>query len=173
LSQRLWKLNIPLIVCKSIGFIAYMRIQINEHTVVETHSDNEIPDLRLDRPFDSLKKHLDSINLDEMNFKDHCHMPYLVILYKYLEKWILQYGTLPNTYKDKEKLKEMIMNGMRRDEHDSSNSEENFEEAMKAVNICIKTSDIPDSIINILNDNCCVNLTAKVSLKRLHDLHIA
>lgn len=146
-----------------------MRIQLSEHTVVETHPDNETVDLRLDRPFDSLKQHLDSINLDEMSFKDHCHVPYLVLLYKYLGKWILEHGELPKSYKDKEKLKEMIKRGMRRDEHDSSNSEENFEEAMKAVNICIKASDIPESVVNILNDERCVNLTAKVSLK--HDLH--
>ena len=60
-----------------------MRIQIKEHTVVETHPDNETLDLRLDRPFDSLKKHIDSINLDKMSFKDQCHVPYLIILYKY------------------------------------------------------------------------------------------
>lgn len=142
-----------------------MRIQLKEHTVVETHPDNEIPDLRLDRPFDSLKKHIDSINLDEMSFKDHCHVPYLIILYKYLEKWILMHGALPRTYKDKQQLRDMIKSGMRRDEQDSSNSEENFEEAMKAVNKCIRMSDIPDSVINILNDDRCVNLTAKVSMK--------
>ena len=84
LSQRLWELNIPLIVCRSIGFIAYMRIQVKEHKIIETHPDNETPDLRLDKPFESLKHHLDSINLDEMSFKDHSHVPYLVILYKIL-----------------------------------------------------------------------------------------
>jgi len=142
-----------------------MRIQIKEHTVVETHPDNETLDLRLDKPFDSLKKHIDSINLDEMNFKDHCHVPYLIILYKYLEKWISEHGALPKTYKEKQQLRDMIKNGMRRDEHDSSNSEENFEEAMKAVNKCIRVSDIPDRVINILNDDRCVNLTAKVLMK--------
>lgn len=162
LSKRLWELNIPLIVCRSIGFIGYMRIQIKEHTVVETHPDNETTDLRLDRPFESLKKHLDAINLDEMSFKDHCHVPYLVILYKYLEKWISENNALPKTYRDKQRLREMVRSGMRRDEHDSSNSEENFEEAMKAVNTCVRASDIPDNVMNILNDDRCVNLTAKV-----------
>ncbi|EGI68549.1 NEDD8-activating enzyme E1 regulatory subunit [Acromyrmex echinatior] len=131
LSKRLWELNIPLIVCKSLGFVAYMRIQIKEHTVVETHPDNETLDLRLDRPFD--------------------------------KKWILEHGTLPTTYKEKQQLKDMIKSGMRRDEHDSSNSEENFEEAMNSVNKCLRVSDIPDSVINILNDDRCINLTAKSS----------
>lgn len=135
---------------------------MKEHTVVETHPDNEMLDLRLDRPFESLKKHLDSINLDEMSFKDHCHVPYLIIMYKYLQKWILEHGALPKTYNDKQQLRKMIQSGMKRDEHDTSNSEENFEEAMKAVNTSIKPSDIPESVKNILNDDRCVNLTAKV-----------
>lgn len=148
-----------------------MRVQVKEHTVVETHPDNETLDLRLDKPFDSLKKHLDSVNLDGMSFKDHCHVPYIIILYKYLKKWICQHGTLPKTYQDKQQLKRMIQSGMRRDENDSSNSEENFEEAMKAVNTSIRSSDIPDNVRNILNDDCCINLTAKVSIEHLCNLH--
>lgn len=163
LSQRLWELNIPLIVCRSIGFIAYMRIQVKEHTIIETHPDNELPDLRLDRPFETLRKHLDSINLDEMSFKDHSHVPYLVILYKFLEKWILDHRELPKTYKEKHQLKEMIKEGMRREKNDTTNSEENFEEAIKAVNTCIGYTEIPDSVRNILNDDQCINLTAKSS----------
>ncbi|XP_066589037.1 NEDD8-activating enzyme E1 regulatory subunit [Prorops nasuta] len=163
LSKKLWELDIPLIVCKSIGFIAYMRIQVKEHTVVETHPDNERPDLRLDKPFDSLKKHLDSMNLDEMNFNDHSHVPYLVILYKYLKEWIAEYGDLPRNYKDKQKLKEMIRKGMRKDENDSRNIEENFEEAMKAVNTSISRTVVPSNVTNILNDERCINLTAKSS----------
>ncbi|XP_033327564.1 nedd8-activating enzyme E1 regulatory subunit APP-BP1 [Megalopta genalis] len=161
LSQRLWKLNIPLIVCRSIGFIAYLRIQVKDHTIIETHPDNETPDLRLDKPFETLKKHLDSVNLDEMSFKDHSHVPYLVILYKFLEKWINEKGELPKTYKEKQQLKEMIKGGMRRDENDTKNSEENFEEAIKAVNTCIGHTKIPDNVTSVLNDEQCVNLTTK------------
>lgn len=139
-----------------------MRIQVKEHTIIETHPDNETPDLRLDRPFETLKKHLDSINLDEMSFKDHSHVPYLVILYKFLEKWILDHRELPKTYKEKHQLKEMIKKGMRRDRNDTINSEENFEEAIKAVNTCTGHTEISDSVRSILNDDQCINLTAKV-----------
>lgn len=163
LSQRLWELNIPLIVCRSIGFIAYMRIQVKEHTVIETHPDNETPDLRLDKPFETLKKHLDSINLEEMNFKDYSHVPYLVILYKFLQKWIAVRKELPKTYKEKEEFRELIKEGMKRHENDMTNNEENFEEALKAVNTCIGYTEIPDNVTNILNDTRCINLTAKSS----------
>lgn len=143
-----------------------MRIQVKEHTVIETHPDNEIPDLRLDKPFETLKKHIDSINLDDLSFKDHSHVPYLLILYKFLERWILNKRELPKTYKEKYQLKQMIEEGMRRDESDTRNSEENFEEAIKAVNTCIGHTEIPDNVMNILNDNQCINLTAKVKEKK-------
>ncbi|KAF3425566.1 hypothetical protein E2986_10422 [Frieseomelitta varia] len=162
LSQKLWELNIPLIVCRTIGFIAYMRIQVKEHMVIETHPDNEIPDLRLDKPFETLKKHVDSVNLDALSFKDHSHVPYLIVLYKFLEKWILSKGELPKSYKEKNQLKQMIREGMRRDENDISNSEENFEEAVKAVNTCVGCTEIPENVTNVLNDDQCINLTAKV-----------
>ncbi|XP_043514722.1 NEDD8-activating enzyme E1 regulatory subunit [Frieseomelitta varia] len=163
LSQKLWELNIPLIVCRTIGFIAYMRIQVKEHMVIETHPDNEIPDLRLDKPFETLKKHVDSVNLDALSFKDHSHVPYLIVLYKFLEKWILSKGELPKSYKEKNQLKQMIREGMRRDENDISNSEENFEEAVKAVNTCVGCTEIPENVTNVLNDDQCINLTAKSS----------
>lgn len=139
-----------------------MRIQVKEHTVIETHPDNETPDLRLDKPFETLKKHLDSINLEEMNFKDYSHVPYLVILYKFLQKWIAVRKELPKTYKEKEEFRELIKEGMKRHENDMTNNEENFEEALKAVNTCIGYTEIPDNVTNILNDTRCINLTAKV-----------
>ncbi|XP_043258449.1 NEDD8-activating enzyme E1 regulatory subunit isoform X1 [Colletes gigas] len=163
LSQRLWELNIPLIVCRSIGFIAYMRIQVKEHTVIETHPDNETPDLRLDKPFETLKTHLDSINLDEISFKDYPHIPYLVILYKFLQNWMVDHQELPKTYKEKNEFKKLIKEGMQRNENDATNSEENLAEAMRAVNTCITHSEIPESVRNILNDDRCINLTAKSS----------
>lgn len=162
LSKILWELNIPLIVCRSLGFVAYMRVQVREHTVIETHPDNEAPDLRLDNPFDALKSHMDTINLEEMDLKDHAHVPYVVILYKYLEKWISEHGDVPKNYQEKQQLREEIRSGIRKDEHGNPIDEENFEEAIKAVNTSVGRSHVNPSVMEVLNDDCCVNLTAKV-----------
>ena len=51
LSEILWNLNIPLIVCYSIGFIGYIQLQVREHFIVESHPDYVLEDLRLDDPF--------------------------------------------------------------------------------------------------------------------------
>jgi len=113
LSKKLWDLEIPFIVCRSYGLIGYIRVQVTEHTVIETHPDNQIPDLRLDQPFPSLKKYVDSIDLEAMEYKDHAHVPYLIVLYKYLQQWKGEHnGQLPESYKEKEVFRSTVRKGM-------------------------------------------------------------
>ena len=85
LSSKLWELDIPFLNCKSYGFLGYIRTQVKEHTVIESHPDNLPQDLRLDKPFPALIEYVNSVNIEEMELKDHAHVPYLVILFKYLE----------------------------------------------------------------------------------------
>ncbi|CAG5097669.1 Similar to Nae1: NEDD8-activating enzyme E1 regulatory subunit (Rattus norvegicus) [Cotesia congregata] len=161
LSKKLWELNIPLIVCQSVGFIGYMRVQIQEHNIIESHPDYEMPDLRLDKPFPSLKAYLDSINLDEMDLKDHSHTPYVVILYKCLQEWLSKGNGLPNSYKEKRQFIQSIRDKMRKDENGDPMEEDNFEEAIKAVNTCIGVTKIPSNTSEVLEDARCINLTDK------------
>lgn len=108
----MWELDIPFIICRSYGFVGYTRLQVAEHTVIETHPDNQMPDLRLDKPFSALKQHINSVDLNAMEYKDHAHIPYLIILYKYLEQWKEQNNDkLPKSSKEKENLREMIREG--------------------------------------------------------------
>lgn len=57
LSDHLWQLDIPFIVCRSMGFIGSIRLQLKELTIVESHPDNKSSDLRLIEPFEALQKH--------------------------------------------------------------------------------------------------------------------
>ncbi|GLV33977.1 beta-Amyloid precursor protein binding protein 1 [Carabus blaptoides fortunei] len=160
ISKKLWELNTPLLLCRSIGFLGYLRIQLREHPIIESHPDNETPDLRLDRPFALLREHMDKLDLACMDLKEHSHVPYLVILYKYLEKWRLDNnGNIPTTYKQKQAFKELIRSGIRMDENGVPLDEENFEEAIRAANVCISSSEVPRKIQNILNDSSCINIT--------------
>lgn len=87
LSRQLWEANVPLIVCRSIGFLAYLRLQVREHTVIEIHPDNENPDLRLENPWPALREHLDNIDISKLDKKERSHVPALAILYYYLLKF--------------------------------------------------------------------------------------
>ena len=80
--------------------------------MIESHPDNEIPDLRLDRPFPALEKYMDSLDLDGMDDKEHSHVPYVVILYKFLQKWVQEHGTPPKNYKEKKLFIQLLKTGM-------------------------------------------------------------
>lgn len=69
---------------------------------------------------------------------------------------------LPQTYKEKESLREMIRSGLLKNEDGVPESEENFEEAIRAVNSVVLPSTVPSRVKQILDDDSCVNLTSKV-----------
>lgn len=161
--------DIPLIVCRSYGLIAYVRLVLREHTVVESHPDNILDDLRLDCPFDSFVQFCDSLDLSSMNRKERAHVPWLVILYKHLQLWKQQHdGNSPTTYKEKKDLKQQIRQGFQLDAAVGSDSpddgditpddQENIEEAIQHVNTALLPSRIPDEVQKILDDDSCINL---------------
>ncbi|XP_070575190.1 NEDD8-activating enzyme E1 regulatory subunit-like [Ptychodera flava] len=164
LATFLWGADVPLLICRSYGFIGYMRMAIKEHTVIESHPDNAHEDLRLDRQFPGLVKYIDGMNLLSMTKQEHSHTPYLVIIAKYLHQWKEEHeGNPPKNYKEKNAFKDMIREGVRKNEEGVEELEENFDEAVKNVNNALVPTVIPDDVKNIFNDDCCVNLTSDSS----------
>lgn len=150
LSNLLWDLHIPFMNCKSVGFFGYARIQVKEYCVIETHPDNSFQDLRLEEPFETLKEHVANIALGPK-------VPWLIVLYKHLEAYKATHdGRLPTNFKEKSELRDLIRSSMTADE-------ENFEEAIKAVNTCFGGGKVNSTIRDILNDDCCVNLNKNSS----------
>lgn len=106
LSKLLWEDNIPLILVRSIGFISSFRIVMPELTrifaclglivVVETHPE-DVVDLRFDCPWPELQRLATTLNLPEMDDFEHGHVPYILILLKFLEKW-KETVSLPSTF---------------------------------------------------------------------------
>jgi len=161
LAEKLWSQNIPLIVVRCYGLIGYIRIQIKEHFVWEAHPDAPILDLRLDKPFPEMEKYMQSQDLQTMNKKDHSHTPYLVILYKCLMEWLQTHIVPPTNYREKQEFKELIKTAILLNENGSPEDEENFHEALRAVNTSLSTTKIPESISAIFNDANCLNLNTK------------
>ncbi|XP_062474227.1 NEDD8-activating enzyme E1 regulatory subunit isoform X2 [Pezoporus occidentalis] len=160
LAELLWNSNIPLLVCRTYGLVGYMRIVIKEHTVVESHPDNKLEDLRLDKQFPELREHIQSYDLDHMDRKDHSHTPWIVIIAKYLTKWLNEKNDqFPKSYKEKEAFRQLIRQGILKNENGAPENEENFEEAIKNVNTALNTTEIPKGIEEIFNDDCCIKLT--------------
>lgn len=58
----------------------------NLDLVIESHSEN-MPSLRIDKPFPSLLQHAMSLDFAKMDPTDHGHIPYVVILVRAIEEW--------------------------------------------------------------------------------------
>ncbi|XP_057667798.1 NEDD8-activating enzyme E1 regulatory subunit [Diorhabda carinulata] len=160
LSKHLWAYDVPLLVCRSIGFLGYIRLQVKEHTVIETHPDSENYDLRLLSPWRSLKEHLESIDVAMLDSKTRSHTPALVILYYYLNKYKeLNGGALPKTRHEKDILKKMIRDSPVANEGCVRVLEENFEEAIRYANTCLNPPIVPHNVQEILDDDSCKKLS--------------
>uniref|UniRef100_A0A2K5S563 NEDD8-activating enzyme E1 regulatory subunit n=1 Tax=Cebus imitator TaxID=2715852 RepID=A0A2K5S563_CEBIM len=146
--------NDPSFFCR---FTVVVATQLPE---IESHPDNALEDLRLDKPFPELREHFQSYDLDHMEKKDHSHTPWIVIIAKYLAQWYSETnGRIPKTYKEKEDFRDLIRQGILKNENGAPEDEENFEEAIKNVNTALNTTQIPSSIEDIFNDDRCINIT--------------
>ncbi|MFT7816777.1 NEDD8-activating enzyme E1 regulatory subunit isoform X2 [Arapaima gigas] len=162
LASVLWNAGVPFLVCKTYGLVGYMRLAVKEHTVIESHPDNALEDLRLDQPFAELKNHIQSYDLDNMEKKDHSHTPWVIVVAKYLEKWYSEHNhQLPKNYKEKEAFRQLIREGILKNENGVSEDEENFEEAIKNVNTAFNPTKIPNTVQEILCSEDCKNITAQ------------
>jgi len=149
-----------------------VRLQIREHCIVESHPDNLLEDLRLDKPFPGLKAFMETINLKEMNHKQLSHTPYLVLLYKALELWKTHSGSdLPSNYKEKLMFKKILKEDLlpevtidsEEDAPKTTGDEENLAEALKAANTALNKTQIPPNVQKILSADQCVHLKDKNS----------
>lgn len=160
LAEVLWKCSVPLLVARSYGLIGYLRIAVPNHEIVESHPDNYHEDLRLDCPFPSLVNYVDNINLDAMDDTKHGNVPYLVVLYKYLQKWRAAHnGEIPKNYREKKEFKEQIREGIRKNEEGVPLDEDNFDEAIQNVNSIINPTRIPAMVQSILDNHACTSIT--------------
>ena len=158
LADVLWQHSTPLLMARSYGMVGYLRLCVKEHTVVESHPDNPRDDLRLDKPFQDLQQFADCIELGKLNDTDHRQVPYLVILLKHLKMWQDTHGgEIPKNYKEKKEFKQLVDAARR------SVEEENFDEAVRAVNTAIVKTTVPSDVRAIFNDPSCTDLNQESS----------
>jgi hypothetical protein len=86
ISQLLWENSIPFVYVHAVGFIGWIRLQINEYTVIESHPDNVKEDLRLDSPFPELVDYMDNVAVSSR--EDAIKMPWLVLLFKAIQTYM-------------------------------------------------------------------------------------
>ena len=162
-AALLWSSSIPLLISRTYGLLGYIRVVIPNHQIVESHPDNHHDDLRLDCPFVDLAEYMETIDLDEVDNTQHSNIPYLVVLYKYLQQWKQGHnGLMPQTYQEKKAFKECIRSGIRYSEDGALLDEENFEEAIQNVNRAVVAYKIPSFVQDILDSPQCTSASPEV-----------
>lgn len=144
----------PLVAIHSSGFYSYFRISLpGTFPIVDTHPEVEKTiDLRLTNPWPELSEFAKAMtqDIDQLDNHEHGHLPYVVILLHYLEKWKESHdGQLPIEYKTKLAFREMVAKAART--NNPEGGEENFEEAVAAVNRNIKPSRLEPSLAEVFN----------------------
>lgn len=140
LSETLWDAGVPLIICRTYGLIGYVRIVCREHVIVESKPDNFVEDVRLDEPFPELQDLASSIDLETLTKQQHSHVPWIILMLKFLDRWKGVKHSLPVGYKEKKGFENFLYEGRLKKEDGNAMEEENFEEARRSV---IKSIGIP------------------------------
>jgi amyloid beta precursor protein binding protein 1 len=161
---------IPLVIVKSYGLLGTVRLQTPLHTIIESKPDNSIPDMRLasiatpssSHTFPELLEFVQSIDLSKLENHIHGHVPFVIILFKAMEKWLngtdIDTDTTattatsgkkqqpPKTFSEKQEFKKMIQS-MSRNYH----MELNFQEAVDNASLVYTTLDIPCEVEELLH----------------------
>ncbi|KAF5018853.1 hypothetical protein F66182_9145 [Fusarium sp. NRRL 66182] len=146
--------KIPTIAVHSVGYYSYFKTTLpGTFPIVDTHPDEaSTTDLRLLAPWPELTKFSRDMtkDIDTLDNHQHGHLPLVVILLHYLEKWQQTHnGAYPTSYADKTSFRKTVSDAMRTDNPEGG--EENFEEAIAAVMKHIVAPSLPGSLQQVFD----------------------
>ncbi|KAJ2980227.1 hypothetical protein NUW58_g7004 [Xylaria curta] len=149
-SQR----QTPVVCIHSAGFYSYFRFNLHgTFPIVDTHPEVEkTTDLRLLQPWPELSAFAKEMveRIDALEDHEHGHLPYVVILLHFLEQWRqLHDGKNPTTLKEKKEFSKLVLSGART--NNPEGGEENFQEAVDAINKNIKVPELAPELEEVFN----------------------
>ncbi|KAI1823588.1 hypothetical protein F4861DRAFT_549590 [Xylaria intraflava] len=156
----------PVVCIHSAGFYSYFRFGLpGAFPIVDTHPEVEkTTDLRLLQPWPELSSFAKDMvsNIDTLDDHEHGHLPYLVILLHFLEQWRQSHGGKdPITLKEKKEFSRLVLSGSRT--NNSEGGEENFEEAVAAINKNIKVPELESGLEEVFNHQVSSEVERKSS----------
>ena len=149
LVQHATEARAPIFYIHSVGFYAHFSSQLpHAFPIVDTHPDPATTsDLRLLDPWDELQQLARDVTakLEQMPDDEHGHVPYILLLLHYLDKWKSEHdGAAPASFKDKKAFRALVQSGMRT--NSAAGDEENYEEAVNSV-LKVISSHTPSSAV--------------------------
>ena len=109
-AELCWASSTPLVVCRALGLLGSVRLQLRHHEIVESKPEAQYWDLRLAEPFAELRDLLAGYEgMAEMSDVDHAHVPFLVILAKLTAEWKAAHdGQVPRTREEKDEFRALV-----------------------------------------------------------------
>lgn len=170
-SQYCASKALPLFYIHSVGLYSHFSVQLPPaFPIVETHPDPaSTQDLRLLQPWSELKEFMESKtkDLESMSDHEHGHVPYLLLLLRFLEDWKESHnGNPPIDYKEKKEFKAWIESNART--NNPEGGEENFDEAAAAVLKSLSKPSLPSGLREVFEDVGSHLVDGKVSNRQMH-----
>ena len=165
LSDYASRRSIPLFHIHSIGFYSQFSVQLPaKFPIVDTHPDPvSTQDLRLLDPWPELLEFMrtKTKDLESLSDHEHGHVPYLLLLLQFLERWKNSHnGTPPANYQEKKAFKAMVEEGARK--NNAEGGEENFDEAAAAVLKSLNPPSISNGIREVLESEDAKDMKKEV-----------
>ncbi|KAI0203862.1 hypothetical protein F4808DRAFT_390659 [Astrocystis sublimbata] len=144
----------PVVCIHSAGFYSFFRFNLHgTFPIVDTHPEVEkTTDLRLLQPWPELSAFAQDMveGIDTLDDHKHGHLPYVVILLHFLGQWRRSHdGKSPTTPKEKREFSKFVLSGSRT--NNSEGGEENFQEAVEAINKNIKVPELESGIAEVFD----------------------
>lgn len=173
ISQHSQETRVPVFYIHCTGFYSHFTLQLpNDFPIVDTHPDTvTTTDLRLLEPWPALLALVEekTTNLEGLEDDEHGHLPYLLILLHYLNRWMSTHGGKPpQNYNEKTEFRELVRSGARTSA--ASGEEENFEEAVSAVLKNLNPAAPSSAVKEVFSAEECQNLTRNVCTNCLFPL---
>ncbi|KAI1280055.1 hypothetical protein F5Y07DRAFT_22104 [Xylaria sp. FL0933] len=158
----------PVVCVHSAGFYSYFRFNLQgTFPIVDTHPEVEkTTDLRLLQPWPELSAFAREMvkGIETLDDHEHGHLPYVVILLHFLERWRQSHdGKNPTTPKEKKEFGRLVLSGMRT--NNPEGGEENFQEAVDAINKNIKVSELEPGLEEVFNHQVASEVEQKSSFR--------
>ncbi|KAL9000123.1 MAG: hypothetical protein Q9169_001198 [Polycauliona sp. 2 TL-2023] len=146
---------LPLFYVHSLGLFSHFSAQLPDpFPIVDTHPDpTSSQDLRLIEPWPELQDFAKSKthNLGTLSNHDHGHVPYLLLLLRFLDDWRGSHdGQIPMEYREKKEFKSFVQSKARTD--NAEGGEENFEEAAAAILKSLNKPSLPSGLREVFED---------------------
>lgn len=161
---------IPLFSLHNVGFYSQFSVQLpSVFPIVDTHPDPASSvDLRILKPWPALRDLAERTtkDLQSLSDDDHSHIPYVLLLLHYVEVWKARNeGRLPQSYKEKSELRDMIKKEERQSNADAG--EENYQEAVGSVLKALGSPSLSSGVREVFEAEECQNITSEVSMLHL------